>query len=80
MLPRTCKPEPCQRHGALGAPFRTVNPMPRPSGWTERDERQFERVKASYLDRGRPPRKAAELAARLVNKQRRARGETRKDR
>jgi hypothetical protein len=54
--------------------------MPRPSGWTERDERQFERVRASYLARGRLPRKAAELAARLVNKQRRERGETRKDR
>ena len=25
-----------------------------PTGWTERDERQFERVKASYLARGRP--------------------------
>jgi len=50
-----------------------------PNGWTERDERQFERVKASYLARGRPPRKAAELAARLVNKQRRQCGETRKD-
>jgi hypothetical protein len=52
--------------------------MPTPPGWTERDERVFERVKASYLARGRPPRKAAELAARLVNKQRRERGETRK--
>ena len=51
-----------------------------PTGWTEREERQFERVKASYLARGRSPRKAAELAARLVTKQRRARGETRKDR
>jgi hypothetical protein len=51
-----------------------------PNGRTERDERQFERVKASYVARGRSPRKAAELAARLVNKQRRQRGETRKDR
>ena len=50
-----------------------------PSGWTEREERQFERVKVSYLARGRSPRKAAELAARLVNKQRRQRGETGKD-
>ena len=47
-----------------------------PTGWTARDERQFERVKASYLTRGRSPRKTAELAARLVNKQRRERGET----
>ena len=51
-----------------------------PTGWTARDERQFERVKASYLARGRPPRKAAELAARIVNKLRRERGETRKER
>jgi hypothetical protein len=50
-----------------------------PTGWTERDERLFERVKASYLARGRPSRKAAELAARLVNKRRRERGETTKD-
>jgi len=50
-----------------------------PNGWTEREERQFARVKASYVARGRSPRKAAELAARLVNKQRRQRGETRKD-
>ena len=50
-----------------------------PTGWSEHDSRQFERVKASYLARGREARKAAELAARLVNKRRRERGETRKD-
>ena len=49
------------------------------TGWTERDERHFERVTAFYLARFRPPRKAAELAARLENKQRRKRVETRKD-
>lgn len=48
-----------------------------PTGWTPKQERQFERVKASYLARGRSPRKAAELAARVVNKQRRERGEAR---
>ncbi|HEU5202793.1 MAG TPA: hypothetical protein VFU17_00710, partial [Candidatus Limnocylindrales bacterium] len=64
-------------HGALGPAFSTVSPMP--ADWTERDERQFERAKASYLARGRPLRKAAELAARLVNKQRRQCGETGKD-
>jgi hypothetical protein len=47
-----------------------------PNGWTEKRERQFERVKASYVERGRTERKAEELAARLVNKQRRASGET----
>ena len=49
------------------------------TGWDEQQERQFEHVKASYLARGRSVRKAEELAARLVNKQRRERGETRKD-
>jgi hypothetical protein len=51
-----------------------------PTGWSEKRERQFERVKASYLARGRSPRKAEELAARLVNKQRRASGETQEGR
>ncbi|HSK53531.1 MAG TPA: hypothetical protein VLA44_12295 [Clostridia bacterium] len=58
------------------------------TAWSPTRERQFEHVMASYLDRGRNPAKAAELAARLVNKQRRQRGEalirtrirTRKDR
>lgn len=47
-----------------------------PSSWSDRRERQFEHVMASYLDRGRNPVKAAELAARLVNRQRRERAET----
>jgi len=76
-VPRTCKPAPASAHGGLVASFRRVSSMP--NGWTEREERQFERVKASNLARGRWRRKAAELAARLVNKQRRQRGETRKD-
>ena len=33
-----------------------------PNGWTECEERQFERVKASYLARDRSSRKGAELA------------------
>jgi hypothetical protein len=53
--------------------------MPMPTAWSAKRERQYERIKASYLGRGYTPRKAAELAARLVNKQRRASGETRKD-
>ena len=51
-----------------------------PTGWSEKRERQFERVKVSYLARGRSPRKAEELAARLVNKQRRESGETQEGR
>jgi hypothetical protein len=53
--------------------------MPTPAGWSAKRVRQFERIRTSYLVRGRSPRKAAELAARVVNKQRRASGETRKD-
>jgi hypothetical protein len=48
-----------------------------PTGWSPKRERQFEHVMASYLDRGSNPSKAAELAARLVNRQRRERGEIR---
>ncbi len=48
-----------------------------PTGWSARRARQFEHIRDSYLARGRSPRKAAELAARLVNAQRRAAGETR---
>jgi hypothetical protein len=50
-----------------------------PRRWTDKRERQFEHIKASYEQRGRPPGKAEELAARTVNKERRRAGET-KDR
>jgi hypothetical protein len=49
-------------------------PMPRPSGWTDKDQRQYEHIREGELARGRSPRKAAEIAARTVNKQRRRRG------
>jgi hypothetical protein len=38
--------------------------------------RQFEHIRASLIARGRTPEKAAELAARTVNKARTAAGET----
>jgi hypothetical protein len=38
----------------------------------------YEHVKESERERGRMPRKAAEIAARTVNKQRREAGETKK--
>jgi hypothetical protein len=38
--------------------------------------RQFEHIKASLIAQGRTPDKAAELAARTVNKARTAAGET----
>jgi hypothetical protein len=44
--------------------------------WTTKDERQYEHVKDSELERGREPDKAEEIAARTVNKQRRSEGRT----
>lgn len=48
--------------------------------WLEKDERQYEHVKDSALDRGRSEDRAAEIAARTVNKQRREEGRTPKSR
>ncbi|MEZ6088027.1 MAG: Rho termination factor N-terminal domain-containing protein [Pirellulaceae bacterium] len=44
--------------------------------WTNKDERQYEHVKESALDRGRSEDRAKEIAARTVNKQRREEGRT----
>jgi hypothetical protein len=44
--------------------------------WTDKDERQYEHVKESELDRGRDTDTAKEIAARTVNKQRRKEGRT----
>jgi hypothetical protein len=49
--------------------------MPR-SGWSEKDERMYEHVKESELERGRSEELAEEIAARTVNKQRREEGRT----
>jgi Rho termination factor, N-terminal domain len=51
--------------------------MPRPN-WNEKEERQYEHVKKSELDRGRSNARAEEIAARTVNKQRRKAGKTQK--
>jgi len=47
-----------------------------PGAWTKKDERMYENVKQSELDRGRSERKASEIAARTVNRQRREEGRT----
>lgn len=47
-----------------------------PKAWSNKDERQYEHVKDSALDRGRSPDRAKEIAARTVNKQRRNEGRT----
>ncbi|MDA8745860.1 Rho termination factor N-terminal domain-containing protein [Rubripirellula amarantea] len=44
--------------------------------WTPKDERQYEHVKESQLDRGKSEDDAQEIAARTVNKQRREEGRT----
>jgi hypothetical protein len=44
--------------------------------WTEKDERQYEHIKESAQSRGSSEKRAKELAARTVNKQRREEGRT----
>ena len=48
--------------------------------WSSKDERQYEHVKESALERGRSEDRAEEIAARTVNKQRRAEGRTKSGR
>ena len=47
-----------------------------PPAWTDKDERMYEHVKESELDRGRSEDKAEEIAGRTVNKRRREEGRT----
>lgn len=47
-----------------------------PKSWSRKDERQYEHIKQSELDRGRGEDRAEEIAARTVNKQRREEGRT----
>jgi hypothetical protein len=47
-----------------------------PSAWSDKDERQYEKVKESVKERGRPESRAKEIAARTVNKRRRQEGRT----
>lgn len=44
--------------------------------WTEKDERKYEAIKASELERGEAEARAEEIAARTVNKGRRQEGRT----
>lgn len=47
-----------------------------PRGWSSKDERLYEHVKESEMDRGMDPDRAQEIAARTVNKHRRLEGRT----
>jgi hypothetical protein len=47
-----------------------------PKAWSNKDERMYEHVKESELEKGRSEDRAEEIAARTVNKQRREEGRT----
>jgi hypothetical protein len=47
-----------------------------PSAWSNKDERQYEKIKKSAKGRGRSTSRAKEIAARIVNKRRRQEGRT----
>lgn len=44
--------------------------------WSNKDERKYEKIKESNLDRGVGEKRAKEIAARTVNKDRREEGRT----
>lgn len=44
--------------------------------WSDKDERQYEHVKESEMERGRSEEDAEEIAARTVNQQRQKEGRT----
>lgn len=48
-----------------------------PKAWSAKRERQYEHVKESEEKQGRTEKRAKEIAARTVNKQRAQAGETR---
>lgn len=47
-----------------------------PEGWSNKDERKYEHIKESSEERGMPEKRAKEIAARTVNKDRREEGRT----
>src|SRR6266540_3067817 len=49
--------------------------MPREE-WTDKQDRKYEHIKDSLKDRGAPTRRAKEIAARTVNKERAQRGQS----
>lgn len=48
--------------------------------WSDKDERQYEHIKASERERGKEQDRAEEIAARTVNAQRREEGRTENER
>lgn len=47
-----------------------------PKSWTRKDERQYEHIKQSAKERGESTKRAKEIGARTVNKQRKEEGRT----
>jgi hypothetical protein len=47
-----------------------------PKAWSSKDERQYEHVKASESKEGHSTKRAKEIAARTVNKERKKEGRT----
>lgn len=47
-----------------------------PTAWSNKDERQYDRIVESSKERGKSTKRAKEIAARTVNKQRREEGRT----
>ncbi|HKV10037.1 MAG TPA: Rho termination factor N-terminal domain-containing protein [Thermoanaerobaculia bacterium] len=47
-----------------------------PTAWSNKDERMYEHIKDSSEERGMPEKRAKEIAARTVNKNRREEGRT----
>ncbi len=47
-----------------------------PKAWSAKRERQYEHIKESEKEQGRSTKRAREIAARTVNKQRAEAGET----
>ena len=47
-----------------------------PKAWSDKEERQYEHIKESAEESGKSTRRAKEIAARTVNKQRREQGKT----
>jgi hypothetical protein len=48
-----------------------------PNAWSDKRERQYEHIEESLEERGTPKKKAKEIAARTVNKERARAGEAR---
>jgi hypothetical protein len=47
-----------------------------PKAWSAKDERQYEHIKASEKKEGRSAKRAKQIAAATVNKQRKSEGRT----